>query len=45
MKETGSLRWLERDGKLVLQQEWGKQNNWAWYNLEWRDVPTVKESK
>jgi hypothetical protein len=39
---TGGLRFLERDGQKVLQQQWGTKNNWAWSNLVWRDVPTVK---
>ena len=44
MKEpTGKLRWVVRDGVKVLQQRWGKRNNWAWYDLEWIDVPVEEE--
>jgi hypothetical protein len=25
----------------TLQQQWGQKNNWAWYNLQWLDVPVV----
>lgn len=46
MKEPRNyFRWLERaDGSKVLQQQWAQMNNWAARDIEWRDVPTVKES-
>lgn len=42
---TGNLRFLVRDGVKVLQQQWGHKNNWAWSQLEWKDVPIVEETK
>jgi len=42
---TGAIRFLDRDGKRILQEEWmqlvGDDHNESM--LEWRDVPCVKE--
>jgi hypothetical protein len=38
------FRWLERDGKLVLQVACPFQHQHA-SGFEWRDIPVVKESK
>ena len=41
---TGLMRWYTTSaGVRTLQQQWGKRNNWAWYGIEWRDVPEVFE--
>ena len=43
IESTGKLRWQQRGEKLVLQQQVGVRNNWAWGRLQWVDVPTVDE--
>jgi hypothetical protein len=40
---TMSLRFIERDGKRILQQQW-RVPEYAWME-EWRDVPLVKENE
>lgn len=39
---TMRLRFIERDGKRILQQQW-QVPEYAWM-MEWRDVPLVKEN-
>ena len=41
---TGRLRFVEREGKQILQQQWGYKNNWAWSKLHWLDVPLEAET-
>lgn len=56
MSATNNLRFIERDGKKILQQEhflpfcidpWAKPEEAANYKIptEWRDVPLVTEDK
>ncbi len=43
---TAHLRFVERDGKRILQQLWGVFDVSAlpWRRSEWRDVPLSTES-
>ncbi len=38
------FRWIERDGKLVLQVACPYQHEY-YGGFEWRDIPVVKESE
>lgn len=38
-KSFGTLRWLRRNGQLVLQELWVKAFS---YEEEWRDIPIVE---
>ena len=49
MKPTAQLRFVERDGKKILQQLWKSEPSEQWNSLttyqEWRDVPLEQEGK
>jgi hypothetical protein len=39
---TNKLRWVNKNGTMVLQQAW----YWEWTNdYTWEDVPTIEESE
>jgi len=41
---TNQLRWLVKDGKIVLQQAYAIQGRFIKQEIQWRDVPIVEEN-